>query len=255
MKYKHQYLIKEVTAGETKEIYKTQSSRYGYNIPRKENTGNTPEAVQKNNQRLAEDTLRQLINENFKHGDLHTTLKFFPPQRPKDPKEAQKHVQKWIRRMQTRLKKLEIEFKYIYAVEIGKKGAVHIHVIMNYVDIRIVRELWTHGTIYFVPLYSEGQYRELANYIIKQTSEMYKQKGWTGRRYTPSKNLSKPKVEKRRVNAKTWREEPKPPKGYIFDSTFPLENGVCEVTGLTYQRYGLILIKPNHERYGERRRC
>lgn len=253
VKYKHQYLIKEVKAGDTIEVFKTQSSRYGYNIPRKENTGSTPDAVEKNNQRLAEDTLRQLINDNFKVNDLHTILKYFIENRPKTPEQAQKDVQAWIRRLRVRLKKMNIELKYIYAIEIGEKGGVHVHVIMNYVDIRIIKETWPLGSVYFVPLYSDGQYKDLANYIIKQTSEMYKKKGWSGRRYTPSKNLSKPKVDKRRVDAKSWRKEPKPPKGYMFDPSFPLINGVCEVTGLTYQRYGFIKIKTYKERYQQRR--
>ena len=43
-------------------------------------------------------------------------------------------------------------------------------------------------------------------------------------------------------------EEPKPPKGYVFDPSFPLENGVCAVTGLRYQRYGLIRIDRQRRR-------
>lgn len=252
MKYRNKYLIKEVPAGDTIEFFKTQSSRYGYNLPRSENTGSTPRAVERNNQRMAEDALRQLLNENFVDGDLHVVFKYFLLYRPKTPEEAQKDFAMWVRRMRPKLQKLKIEMKYVYAVGIGERGAVHIHVVLNSMDIGYIRECWSKGSIYYTQLYTDGQYRELANYIIKQTIGM-RENGWSGRRYTPSKNLRRPKPKKKQVSAKTWRQEPKPPQGYMFDPTFPLENGVCEVTGLTYQRYGVIRIKPPNERYPNRR--
>lgn len=253
MKKKRKYLMNVIKAGDTIEIYKTQSSRYGYKIPRSENIAKTPEDVYKNNQRLAEDHLRQLINANFKNDDLHAILKYRADQRPETPKQAQRDVKVWVDKMRKALKRMKMEFKYIYAVEIGERGAVHIHVVMNCVDVRLIRRLWGFGTVYLVSLYTDGQYRELANYIIKQTSKMYQRKGWSGRRYTPSKNLIKPESKKKEVTAKKWRKKPTVPKGYLLDPSFPLVNGRCEVTGIEYQRYGLIKIKTYKERYPQRR--
>ena len=69
-----------------------------------------------------------------------------------------------------------------------------------------------------------------------------------GKRWNCSRNLVKPKETVKEVIASQWRREPKPPKGYVFDPSFPLENGVCAVTGLRYQRYGLIRIERQRRR-------
>ena len=76
------YLQKTVIAGDTIEIYKTQSSRYGLSIPRGENVGKTPESTMRNNQRLAKRRLRQLINANFQDDDYHLIYRYFKHTRP-----------------------------------------------------------------------------------------------------------------------------------------------------------------------------
>ena len=102
------------------------------------------------------------------------------------------------------------------------------------------------GTVYCVPLWTGGQYTDLAKYIIKQTSRTFRAMG--GKRWHSSRNLKKPKETVKEVKARQWRKEPTPPKGYVFDPSFPLENGVCEATGLRYQRYGLIKIDRQRRR-------
>ena len=248
------YLIRTVTAGDTIEVFKTQSTRYGLNIPRVEHEGKTPAAVEKNNQRLAERKLRQLINENFQDNDYHLIFRYFKNLRPSSMTEAAEEFRRYLRRVQYDLKKDGLELRYIWAVEVGKKGAIHFHAIANRLDLTYFTKQWRRqtvdgsggrvwqklGTVYCIPLWTDGQYKDLANYIIKQTSQTFRAMG--GKRYNASRNLRKPKETVKQVNASTWRKNPKPPKGYIFDPSFPLENGVCEITGIPYQRYGLIRI-------------
>lgn len=254
------YLQKTVVAGDTIEVYKTQSSRYGLAIPRDENVGKTPEATVRNNQRLAERRLRQIINANFQDDDYHLIYRYFKHTRPANWKEAVEEMRRYWRRMQYEAKKAGIELRYIWAVETGKRGSIHFHVIVNKADLSFFTKQWKRqvtgedgkktwikmGTVYCVPLWSDGQYNDLAKYIIKQTSETFRE--MKGKRWNCSRNLVKPKETVKEVKASQWRQEPKPPKGYVFDPSFPLENGVCAVTGLRYQRYGLIRIERQRRR-------
>ncbi len=254
------YLQRTVVAGDTIEVYKTQSSRYGLAIPRSENAGKTPEATLRNNQRLAERRLRQIINTNFQDDDYHLIFRYFLHTRPATGKEAAEEMRRYWRRLQYDAKKAGISLRYIWAMEVGKKGAVHFHAIVNRQDLPFFTRQWKRqvagedrkktwiklGTVYCVPLWTDGQYKDLAKYVIKQTSKTFRQMG--GKRYNCSRNLKKPKETVKEVKARQWRQEPKPPKGYIFDPSFPLENGVCSVTGLRYQRYGLIRIDRQRRR-------
>ncbi|MEG2405049.1 MAG: hypothetical protein RSC01_09020, partial [Oscillospiraceae bacterium] len=263
VKYKNQYIIKTTVAGETIEVQKTQSSRYGHAIPRCENIGSTPSAVQKINQINAERTLRQLINTNFCNDDYHVVLTYKKSLRPLDIASARLELKLVLRRLREDAKKQGIEIKYIGATEIGEKGAVHHHIVLSHIDTRFVtsafkrritnadgkKEWVSLGTARFYSLWSDGQYKDLSNYIIKQTSLTLRKAGENGKRYFASRSLKKPETKSNVVDAKTWRKVPKPPKGYMFDPALPLVNGVCEVTGLAYQRYAFIKIKTYKARY------
>ncbi len=254
------YLQKTVEAGDTIEVYKTQSSRYGLCIPRSENVGKTPEAAMRNNQRMAQRHLRQLINANFQDEDYHLIFRYFKHTRPGSWKEAEEEMQRYWRRMQYEAKKKGAKLRYIWATEVGKKGGIHFHAIVNRQALSFFTRQWRRqvvgedgrktwirlGTVYCVPLWTGGQYTDLAKYIIKQTSRTFRAMG--GKRWHSSRNLKKPKETVKEVKARQWRKEPTPPKGYVFDPSFPLENGVCEATGLRYQRYGLIKIDRQRRR-------
>lgn len=264
MRYRNQYLVRIVYAGDTAEVYKTQSYRYGQKIQRGKNEKPTSDAVTKINQDNAERKLRQIINENFRDGDYHIVLTYKKDLRP-ETEEAEKELGLILRRLRTHLNKRGIELKYIAATEVGARGAIHHHLIVNReAGSAVAREFrrrvkvdgkweWARlGATHMTPLYTCGQYRELANYIIKQTSQFLRREGGPGQRWRASKNLRKPREVVKVVRAKTWRKQPQPLKGYRFDPNFPLENGACAVTGLAYQRYGLIKIK---ERRGRRGLC
>ena len=71
------YIKERCKAGDTIEISKTYSTRYGKKyIQRRKNVNKTLEAVKKVNQRNAEKKLRRLINANFKKSDLHMVLTY-----------------------------------------------------------------------------------------------------------------------------------------------------------------------------------
>ena len=141
------YLQKTVVAGDTIEIYKTQSSRYGLCIPRSENVGKTPEAAMRNNQRMAQRHLRQLINANFQDEDYHLIFRYFKHTRPGSWKEAEEEMRRYWRRMQYEAKKKGITLRYIWAVEVGKKGGIHFHAVVNRQELSFFTQQWRRQTV------------------------------------------------------------------------------------------------------------
>ena len=76
------YLKKRYVAGNTIEIQKTISTRYGITATRREKTDRTPEAVQKYNGKMARRQLIRIINAGFTPGDIYLTLTYRRGERP-----------------------------------------------------------------------------------------------------------------------------------------------------------------------------
>ena len=235
--------IKRITiAGKTKEIEKSYSSRYGKRgIGRSKNMNPTPEDVKKVNQRNAEKRLRRLINCNFEKNDIHLVLTYKKENRP-TPEAAKKILANFIRRMKREYEKQGIEFKYIHVTEYGKKnGAIHHHILLPGIDTRVIQDQWPNGKARPTYFDDNGDYGKLANYLIKETSKAFMKDDATGRRYHPSRGLKQPKTIVKVVMSKSYREEPKPEKGYYIEKD-SIRNGVHELTGSPYQFYRMIAL-------------
>ena len=58
-------------------------------------------------------------------------------------------------------------FKYVLVTEVGKRGALHHHIVMNQVPTEWIRTAWPKGRIDIRPLDDTGQYSRLAEYFAK----------------------------------------------------------------------------------------
>lgn len=234
------YIQKTYIAGKTIEIEKTYSKRYGKKIQRGENRNPTPEAVKKQNAKLAEDKLRRLLNHNFSYKDIHLVLTYKREQRP-DPAEAKQQLSKFLRKLRNEYSKRDMELKYIAVTEYKNK-AIHHHLIVNRIDTGVFSDLWEYGRPHTTLLDNSGDYKQLASYFVKETNKTFSEKNSPfKKRWTASKNLNQvvPVVEV--VKAKQWREQPSAKNGYILE-TDSIKNGVSEVTGFEYQFYRLIKV-------------
>ena len=81
--------------------------------------------------------------------------------------------------------------------EVGERGAMHIHMIINDIDMRKIEKLWKYGYVSSKPLDETGQYRKIAEYFIKyyqktrKTTEKIQSKA-----YNCSRNLKRPEPKK-----------------------------------------------------------
>lgn len=237
------YFKTSIRAGATIEVTKSYTKRVGPKT-KGDKEKITPEQMQKINELNAERKLRIKINANFGPDDLFTTLTYQKNLRP-TPEQAKKNIKKFIDALRGEFKKLGIPLKYINVTEY-KNAAIHHHVLINHIEgqdvAKMVRELWEFGRPDFKFLDKTGQYKDLAHYIIKETSKTYKENdGGHKQRYSCSRNLVMPEPKTEIVKATKWLADPKPTKGYYIDQD-TIYNGVDPFTGREYQHYTMVKL-------------
>lgn len=232
------YIQTTYIAGNTIEVHKTYSARYGKKITRGKNHSKTPEAVKKYNTEVAERELRLLTNENFRPKDYYITLTYRRGERP-DPETAKKQFRKFIRQLRALYAKDGKELFWVAVTEYKNK-AIHHHIIINRHNIGKVIELWPYGRAHIQLLDNTGDYAQLASYLIKETCKTFGDADNPNKkRWSCSRNLRKPKKTVKIVKADTWRDDPKPKKGYriVKESVY---YDVNPFTGYPYQIYRMV---------------
>lgn len=236
--------------GDTLEVEEKHTGRYGAAGQKREQRKElTPEDIMRQNQWKRVRDLRRLIKWNFTTGDSWITLTYRKDERPSWG-EMIKHMQKFIRQLQTRYRKYGWTLKYIWRPQIGKKGAIHIHILISAMSNaetrteKIVKDLWTHGNPNMKVVY-DLKNGDLAEYIATPLQEWEPEEA---KSFHPSRNLirkepARETVRRRSLIDKQGRiREIKPKKGYYVDPN-SIEQGINPVTGYAYRRYTLVKIQ------------
>lgn len=238
------YFKTVIEAGATVEVTKSYTKRIGVRIKGSREQP-TLEEMEKVNELNAERILRLKINANFGVDDPFITLTYRKDERP-TPAEAKKNIKKVINSLREEFKKLGAELKYINVTEYQNK-AIHHHILINHIkgqDVsKMVRRLWKFGRPDFKYLDDTGQYKDLAAYLIKETSKTYKENdGGHKQRYSCSRNLIMPTPKTEIIKkAVKWLPDPKPKKGYYIDQD-TVYNGIDPFTGRQYQKYTMVRL-------------
>lgn len=211
--------------------------------PRCRKQKRTPEDIARQNHTNRVNKVRRIILTNFRKGDWHLTLNYRKNERPETIEQAKDNLRKFLDGMRKVYKKSGYTFKYIGVTEIGKRGqALHHHLIIEDIKemgtVQLVKQLWTHGGTFWSAMYEEGDFRDLASYIVKKETKV-----GTWSTYTRSRgNLKEPKVDRQPMKRKTWPEHPWIKKGYIMikDS---LVDGINPVTEYPYRHYSMRRIQ------------
>lgn len=212
---------------------------------RREKTRPTPEAQQKINQRKMERECTRLLNANFQPEDLYVTYTYRKEARPKDGTQMRRQVKTLLEQLRRICKRNGSELKYIWSAEVGKKGAAHIHMVLSgKISAREIQRIWTHGYIRVTPLDYSGQYRRLAEYLVKYAKKTQEATGRPiGHHYNPSRNLRRPKPEKSVIFGRRRIPETIPvPKGWYLDKD--TEKRGINADGYEYLSYVLVQIDP-----------
>lgn len=218
----------------------------------------TPEQVARQNQLNREKKVRRLIKANFTGADYWVTFKY--PQGLRPPLDAVKaDWQEFVRRMRYAFKKAGQQLKFIYRIEIGSRGGIHVHAVINRCEgietDRLIQETWTAGRVNFEHLRASSTYDKLAAYIVKPPSVeaqrhinlMPKAEQKELIKYSASRNLIRPEPVRKEYSHNTMRrlieEGPNPSPGYFIDHD-SIVSGVNAFTGMSYLHFTEIKLDP-----------
>lgn len=248
---KAMYRRRTVYAGNTVEISETYPTQFGDCLTRERSltdSKGTPEAMKRYNAELSARRLTRLINANFIPDDLWVTLTYERDNRPSSYDEACKVLSGFIVKLRKLYKEHKFELKYVKGTGYGERGAVHHHIVIPQgVKTKHITQLWKEHIgasreahpPYYVPLYSDGEYSTLANYIVDQLrpgeEDIKYVKKWIG-----SRNLTKPyEAPPEDIEEIKWAEPPEPWEGYYID-TNSIKAGTNEITGRPYLFYRMV---------------
>ncbi len=222
---------------------------------RERKTGGTSKAQKEGNIRRAIMNLTWLMNENFSDGDLLVTLDYKKENRPGDSAQMNKDFRNFYDRLKRALERAgEPPPRYIRVLEVGEKGARHHHMLLPRMSIEILRKCWKFGGIHVDPLYTDGNYRAIAEYFVKYTRKtMETEQREMKKLWYPSQGLKKVEPGKTKEIKSRKVGDIKIPKGYYLDQD-SVRAGVSAYDGC--ETFSYILVKlPEREngRKGESR--
>ena len=191
------------------EVMEYHTGRYGApGQKRQARARPTPEETARYNQKKRETSCRHKLRANFKENDLYVTLTYGKDCRPPDMETAKEDFRKFIRAVSKEYRSAGLQLKWIRNIEVGTKGAWHVHLIVNRIpeaDV-ILRRCWKHGRVWYELLYEKGNFRDLAAYMTKtpKTDPRLREAN-----YSASRNLPVPEPEEKLiVRWDTWKDEP-----------------------------------------------
>lgn len=215
----------------------------------------TPEQVKRQNQWIKETKVRRLIKVNFRPGDLWETLKY--PQGTRKPfTEVVDDMTEFLKQMRKEYRSRGQPFKWVNRIEIGARGGIHMHIIINRLQGEpgtdlVVQRIWegiAGGRVNHTNLYAAGGYKNLAKYLTKPADEEQEkqlslfdpQEQKKMLRYSSSRNLIRPEPEVKKYRRRTVRklveDGIKPQPGYYIDPE-SVYYGINPFNGTTYLKY------------------
>jgi hypothetical protein len=188
--------------------------------------------------------VQRLICANFGPGDGFMSLTSDDDHLPKNRADAQRMANNFIARLRRWYRKHGQELRYIYSIEQGKSGRLHIHIIMNGGPTSLeLRKIWGMGDANRKDLYESGDYRQLSSYIVKETVETDREERRKFKRaFVPSKNLVDPKPVRDAGRPRDFTD-PIPHEGFYIDKD-SIYDGVNPITGRMFKAWVELPLLP-----------
>lgn len=225
----------------------------------------TPLQIEKQNHWNKVKKCRRTIQQNFRAGDLWCTFAYKKGTR-KTMAEFIRDIQRFQNHLRVEYRKRGHEFKWIRRLEIGKRGGLHAHFIINFIgDTQIISDTWKKtvkdsGRVYFTNIDEEDGFNGLAEYICKNPEEEIQgQMSFfipTEKKQLysvqTSRNLKRPEPVK--VKISPWQvmkvmlglEELKPSEGFFIEQD-TVRKGYNKFTHMPYIRYRERRLQPENK--------
>lgn len=126
------YMCKRMRFRNAIEVYEYHTAKYGApGQERQEKKKATPEQMAKRNRYNRERLARWKIRNNFDVDDYFTRLSYEKDKRPESMEEAKEDWKAFLQILRREYKKRGAELKWMRNIEVGTRGAWHIHIIVN----------------------------------------------------------------------------------------------------------------------------
>ena len=206
----------------------------------------TPEQIARQNHTNKVKKIRRKLKNNFWAGDYWVTFTY-RKDTTKSIDEVMEDIKAMMEKLRRKYKKAAVPLKWIRRIEIGSRGGIHVHMVLNRIeglDI-ILTDLWEHGHVNIELL--DGNYENLAEYIAKEPTDQQKRLMHSMDieeskliRYSCSRNLVEPVPEREEKSHRTMRSifnnDLQPSEGFYIDKDTIIK-GINYVTGMTYLQY------------------
>lgn len=227
------------------EVVEFNSSRCpGKSKPRREKKNPTPEAVAKNNQRRKQRECSRMVEHYFNEDDGALTLTWAKEKRPKVMKEALAIFGKFVRFLKREYAKRYYELFWIRNIEVGPRGAWHIHMIVNRIEGMefLINDWWTTncGGVFLQYLRNwRHQGKDIGEYISKsaRTTAEVVDSSWGH-----SRNVKKVEPEETKISGHRMTDRPRVPKGWYLDKNSEYSGETID--GYPFRTYTLRRLNP-----------
>lgn len=218
----------------------------------------TSEQMARQNQQNRIKRIRLYLQANFYQNDLYITLKY-PKGTRKSREEFLKDIEYFQRSLRREYKKRGEELKWIRRLEIGRRGGMHAHYVINriYGVELLTYKCWKFGSSHFTYLSEEGGMAALAEYFAKELPSETEQIKFIDEdvkqfvRYSRSRNLVEPEKEEKSYKRRTMRKileelrngTRQAEEGFYIDKT-SIRIGINLYTGYSYCYWRELRINP-----------
>ena len=168
MKKRYKRLI--YTFEHSVEVYEYLDGKYGApGTKRGKKRKATLEEIRFRNQWNRERKARHKLKTWFHENDYLVLFTYKKDKRPPDMETAKKHLAQAMRKVREKYKKAGKKMRWMANIEVGTKGAWHVHIVINRIadaDV-FIKDAWEHGAVTFKHLHEAGNFKDLAGYITK----------------------------------------------------------------------------------------
>lgn len=238
------YLYKRVRTKHRDFVTRTKCVCYNFEHTKKRRgvrLCRTGESKGKRNKRAAYLKRKYMLYNNFDKGDMWITLTYNKANIPGSPEEAHKTLMNVLSKIRKKLSRKNIPFKYYIKTEAGERVRVHHHLFIhnNFKVVSMLYEYWKEfGKVKdFQEIYDFESGR-----LVKYFLDGGDHKGLGFEKYSHSRNMVEPEVEKRIYPHSSFREVPRPPRpedGCVFEIQ-NLKNFFPDIDGFIYQEYEIV---------------